>query len=54
MRYLSKTYFDYWLYEIDIINQNKKTHLSLNDRIEVKRLVFKSYSYFKEVTTCQK
>lgn len=46
MRYLSKPYFDNWLYEIDIVSLNKKIHLRLNDRTKVKRLAFKTHTYF--------
>ncbi|WNM52972.1 hypothetical protein CoNPh10_CDS0081 [Staphylococcus phage S-CoN_Ph10] len=48
MKYLSKPYFDGWLYEIDIIKGNKKKHLSSTNRKEIKKLAFLSNEYFKQ------
>lgn len=47
MKHLSKSYFDGWLYEIDIIKGNKKKHLSLTSRKEIKELALLSNLYFK-------
>ena len=47
MRYLSDSYFDGWMYEIDIIIGHEKRHLSLNNRKDIKRLGFMTYKYFE-------
>jgi hypothetical protein len=45
--YLSNPYFNGWLYEIDIIKGNKKKHLSLTNRKEIKKVAFIPNAYFK-------
>lgn len=47
MQYLHNPYFDGWLYEIDIVKGNKKKHLSLSNRKEVKEVAFIPNAYFK-------